>query len=559
MPAAKHLRFDVHAVEALAGGKTFARGEAYFRDGLVTILGMEPGRLVARIMGTKDYRTVLIGQGTRIGGECSCPAFERDGFCKHMVAAALAGNAAAASGETGGGVLARIRDHLATRDTAYLAGIIMEIAERDSALLRKLEIAAAAAGADDGALEAQLRAAILDATHTYDFVDYEEAPGWAAGVQGVLELLGEIATGPRAALAVALAEEAIDRIEQALEHIDDSDGHCWVLLERAQEIHLDACRAARPDPVTLACALFQRETESGYDVFTGAAASYEDILGEDGLAEYRRLAQDAWDRLPVQVGPQRNTAAYRLGERTLASILDFFAERDGDVDTRIALRSKDLSSPARYLELAKFCQEQGRRADALRHAEDGLWLFEDRPTDEPLLLFTAGLLKDAGRAADAEAHLWRAFGKTPSLNLCEHLRTLGGEQAIHRIIALLRDRLARKAASHWHFPADLLVRILIKETMFDTAWSVVSEHGASEDVKQALASGTEKTHPRQALAVYEERVEELARRGGDTNYAEAATLIARMGGLRGAAEQTAYVADLKERHGRKRNFMKLLG
>ena len=29
--------------------------------------------------------------------------------------------------------------------------------------------------------------------------------------------------------------------------------------------------------------------------------------------------------------------------------------------------------------------------------------------------------------------------------------------------------------------------------------------------------------------------------------------------LRGAAEQTAYVATLKERFGRRRNFMKLLG
>jgi hypothetical protein len=32
-----------------------------------------------------------------------------------------------------------------------------------------------------------------------------------------------------------------------------------------------------------------------------------------------------------------------------------------------------------------------------------------------------------------------------------------------------------------------------------------------------------------------------------------------MGTLRGPAEQTAYVAALKLRHGRKRNFMRLLG
>ncbi|WP_158259922.1 hypothetical protein [Phyllobacterium phragmitis] len=37
-----------------------------------------------------------------------------------------------------------------------------------------------------------------------------------------------------------------------------------------------------------------------------------------------------------------------------------------------------------------------------------------------------------------------------------------------------------------------------------------------------------------------------------------AAQIARMGALRGTAEQAAYLANIKERHGWKRNFMKLL-
>ena len=62
-----------------------------------------------------------------------------------------------------------------------------------------------------------------------------------------------------------------------------------------------------------------------------------------------------------------------------------------------------------------------------------------------------------------------------------------------------------------------------------------------------------------AIAVYKERVEELARTGGNPAYEEAAELVARMDPLQGAQEQAAYVAALKQRHGRKRNFMKLLG
>lgn len=42
-------------------------------------------------------------------------------------------------------------------------------------------------------------------------------------------------------------------------------------------------------------------------------------------------------------------------------------------------------------------------------------------------------------------------------------------------------------------------------------------------------------------------------------YAEAAALVSRMAALRSAADQATYVAALKARFGRKRNFMKLLG
>ena len=46
--------------------------------------------------------------------------------------------------------------------------------------------------------------------------------------------------------------------------------------------------------------------------------------------------------------------------------------------------------------------------------------------------------------------------------------------------------------------------------------------------------------------------------GIDPSYAKAAGLVARMAELHGPAEQAAYVADLKARFGRKRDFMKLL-
>ena len=552
------LRFDIDALRELAGEKVFARGEAYYRGDQVQILAIEPVRVLAQVAGTEDYRTELTGRGKKFGGACSCPAFEDWGFCKHMVATALAANAAGDDAEAEStGTLSRMRDHLKKRGVDALVEMIMDFAERDPALFRKLDMAAAAVHADDKTLETRLRRSIDGATRTRGFIDYREAAGWAAEVDAVLDSVADLASGQRAVLALELAERLIDRIERAVGNMDDSDGHCGALLGRARDIHLAAAHAARPEPVPFARDLFAREMEDEYDTFRGAAALYADVLGEEGLAEYRRLAGEAWSKLQPRRGhrKQPDSAAdyYRL-----ANVLDFFAERAGDVDARIALRAKDLSSPWQYLQLAEFCRAQGREDEALRHAEEGLWLFEDDRPDERLVFFTVDLLSKTGRKADAEAHLWRAFEKAPSLVLNKRLRALAGETARDRALKFLEARLGKEQRTRWHSPGDLLISILMHEKMYDAAWPVVTRHGASAGMKQTLAKASEATHPREVLEVYAERVDQLAQTGGDPAYAEAAALIARMATLRDDADQVAYVTALKARFGRKRNFMKAL-
>ncbi|MGO9174497.1 MAG: SWIM zinc finger family protein [Rhodomicrobium sp.] len=549
--------FRVDALRELAGGKVFARGEDYFSDGLVQILAIEPRRVLALVAGTEDYTVVLTGHGEAIDGECSCPAFADWGFCKHMVATALAANAAGGDAEAeGAGALLRIRDYLEAKGADALAGMIVEMAERDPALFRKLDMAAAATHADDKTLEARLRKAIDGATRTVGYVGYREAAGWAAEVDAALDAVAGLAPA-RAGLAMKLAERAIERIEEAVEGIDDSDGHCGALLHRARDIHLDAARAARPEPMQLARNLFAREMEDEYDTFHGAAALYAEVLGEQGLAEYRRLATEAWDSLPPRVGETGLEHSGNYGR--LTDILDFFAERDGDTDARIALRAKDLSSPWCYFGLAQFCLSQAREEEALRWAEEGLWIFEDGRLDERLLFLAVELLSKAGRKADAEAHLWRAFEKAPGLELCKRLGKLGGKAARERAVKFLEGRLTNEQRTRWYCPADLLVRVLMEEKRFDAAWAAVRQHGASIGVRETLAMASEKAHPREALEVYAERVGQLADSGGNPAYEEAAQLVARMATLRSKAEQAAYVAELKTRFGRKRNFMKLLG
>jgi tetratricopeptide (TPR) repeat protein len=549
------FRFDINALEALAGSRVFARGQAYSRDGRVQIMTIDQTSIRARVTGSQDYRVELTGQGTNVGGTCTCPAVEHQLFCKHMVATALAVNEAGASAEDSTG-LARIREYLETRPAGELVGIILHRAENDPALLRRLEFATLSLDADSKRLNSALRKAIDAATRTRGFIDYGEAGGWATGVAEALDQLAGIAETRHAALALGLAEHAVERIEKAIEDIDDSDGHCCDLMARAQAIHLAAARSARPDPVSLAHDLFTRETEGEYDTFYGAVVLYADVLGEEGLAEYRRLAAAAWEQLPPRTS--RDRAAVVGDYSVLATILDFFAERDGDVEARIALRAKDLLSPWQYVQLAEFCLAMGREAEALRRAEEGLWIFEDDRPDERLVLFAVDLLVKSGRSDAAHAHLSRTFEKAPSFTLYTRLRLVGGAAARKRAIEFLEAKAVRERRTSWHYPADLLIEILTSEEEFDEAWLAARRHGASAGLIGKLARASEATHPDEALEAYAQRVDQLAELGGNRAYADAAGLIERMARLRAAPEQAAYIAELKLRFARKRNFMKLL-
>ena len=243
---------------------------------------------------------------------------------------------------------------------------------------------------------------------------------------------------------------------------------------------------------------------------------------------------------------------------TLMGILDGFAARDGDLATRIALRRKDLSAPHDYRRLAEFCEEHGLSDEALAAAEEGLWVFADEP-DERLLGFAVPRLLKAGRTAEAEACVWRAFEKRPSFELFLQLRSLGGAPARDRALAWLEARLAAAKPDRWSNPADLLVRVLIEERLFDRAWAVVRAHGASRDVRERLARRQRgDASGRGSRRLCRAACMRSSRRAAAPAYAEAAELVARMAGLQGADEQAAFVAELKTRFGRRRNFVKLL-
>jgi uncharacterized Zn finger protein len=570
--AAGSHRFDVAALRNLAGERAFERGIDYHEDGHVEIVTFDRTRVLARVVGSEVYRCELIGTGKKFSGTCSCPAFSDWGFCKHLVATALTANSLGSEAlEQTSNRFAKIREYLRARGIEGLVEMVVGLAERDPALLKELELSAVAAVADDKTLLGQFKKAIAEATRTHRDVEYRKMRDWVQGIDRVLDRLAGLIENGRAALVLQLLDHFFARMDDALGDIDDSDGGGGNLYAKACEIHLAACRQAKPDPVALARALFAREVDSEWEFFHGASEAYEEILGDAGLAEYRRLASEAWQKIrPLQAnGPRAEEDQFHT-RHALGSILESFAEREGDVDGIIAIRAKHLSTAYDYLGIAQLLLDHTREPEALKWTEEGLWRFEDNP-DERLVFFASDLYRRIGREEDADKLLWRMFERRPSIDLYERLKAAAGTDRLSayavrdRALGWLRAQVAKptgRSGMPWSSPTALLVRVAMMEGLLADAWTVVDEHGCHEALLDELSEASEHSHPARALKTYADRVERMVRLGGQTNYEHAYNIIGRMRGLREVQgetmQHTAYLADLKSRHKAKRNFMKLL-
>ena len=359
--------------------------------------------------------------------------------------------------------------------------------------------------------------------------------------------------------------------------IDDSDGEMGGVLERLQGIHLAACEAARPEPVALARTLFDWELHDEWDVFAGAVERYRDVLGEVGLAAYRRLAEAAWERVPA-AGPGKRTgsdAHFRI-----TKIMESLARTSGDVDELIAVMSRDLAYPYDHLEIAQVCREAGRHDEALGWAERGIADFPGR-ADERVREFLIEEYVRRRRTDDAIAQAWAAFTEGPSLGRYQALRTLvpdaGGAGAVawsawrdraveHVRLTVLGARKPRPqgARSSWQFGPDgsVAVQIHVAEGDVEAAWGAAQELDCSRSLWLDLARRRAAEHPADSIAVYQREIEAAIGVAGGKGYAAAVELVGRVAAIMERQgefdELCTYLLELRARHGRKRNLIKLL-
>lgn len=236
----------------LAGERYFERGEGCHSGGHVRGLVEHEGTIVAKVLGTHEYRVRLRAEDGRLDYSCDCPLGMDGEFCKHCVAVGLVwleGEAGHELSEAGAEPVTMddVQTYLEGQDKDVLVGIVMEQALEDERLRERLLLRAVRMGGGTSNTAA-FRRAIDSAVGPPDhYWDYGSPWDYAQGLENVVESISEVLKEGFAAEAIELSEYALAEVEKkAMDY--DVDGTIGGILEDLEEIHHAACMEAQPDP-----------------------------------------------------------------------------------------------------------------------------------------------------------------------------------------------------------------------------------------------------------------------------------------------------------------------
>jgi len=569
--------FSAEGLRKLGDLRTLVRAAAYFQDGRVELGPVGADAVQATVRGTMPYRVELRATGGRPAWWCDCPVGAEGRFCKHAAAVAMAVNHPV--GEDGPLLLrlgapkpaaaddAGLRDYLASLEKDRLVDLLLEQAAADFRLRDRLAARAAAAagtGVDEGAWRKRITAAFRAPG---GFVPYREAADWAAGVADLIDGMVDLLDAGHAEAVMRLAERAHQRADRAVGSVDDSDGCLNDISFRLAGLHLRACRECRPDPVQLARRLVDLELTTELNGFHRAAADYAEVLGSEGLDEYRRVVEARRQALPPHTG-EWSSERFALRQTRIGLAL-----AAGDADELIAVKSDDLKSPSDYQEIAEALQRAGRVEEAIDWARRGLEAFARRHWQTgPLLDLCAALLRGRGEEEKAVRLYWQAFAAAPSLGAYRQLLAEAGDAAAHfkqRVLTWLRTRVTGAPATTTPQKAQALavaatplVEILLYEGEATEAWDTASACGCEGRLWLPLARAREATHPLDAIGVYESEAFaqiDTKKNDGYRNAVKHLAAIRRLADAAGDPQVFARIlARVRTEHRPKRNLMALL-
>lgn len=529
------LPFSEDTLRLHAGDVLFHRGLHYAEQGRVALVSAGSRSAVAMVMGTQEYTVRLSVATGRLTGSRICPFADDQPICKHIVAAALlwledSEPSAAEPAAEPVPQVPDLREFLLAQDREWLADQLLAVTQDDPTLHAQLLIAAGA-DPEDSVDEDAVRSQLLSSLDTGGLVSYYEAHDFFTGIEEVLDGVEELLELGASQAAARLALLALDGFEELLSGVDDSDGGLSIVSARAEEIHLHATQASPGDARELAQDLARRALTSDLDVFRDAAEQYRDLLGPEGLEQFRDAVEERWRSLSDDDRAHRYQVAAQRRR---------IAEAIGGTDGLIALLRAELDTDSDAAALIDVLLDAQRIDDAVLEARALLERFGDSARFRAV---AAEAFARAGRHDEAAELSWTNFAEQPFLRTFQSLKLRSGPTFAHwreQALTILQEQ----AGEHGTWPS--FVDVLLWDEDMPRAWETAAEHGARDSAWLTLARWRASGDGAEAARVLYDLARASIAGGQRSAYAEAAQLLTEAQGYVGGADAKALTAQIRD-------------
>jgi len=567
---------DDAELSRLAGAGAFARGRAYWREQRVSLGEQSADALAGEARGSHVYSLWLKREGLHWTWDCSCPAAEDGSLCKHLVAAVLTARdgdepvqaitpvalrmqqlqsaearleqllamaealprpaAAPARGRratTGRGVPDDLGAFLRAQPAEHLAAWLLDLAEKDSAIDKRLRLHQA------GAQPEALKAALGKLLDPGGFLDYRASMRYAGRLDDVLAALqARLAEDP--AHARELCEYALGRLFKIYERSDDSAGAIGQRMHEIAALHARACAAASPG-AGWAGVFHTLQLKDGWGLLS--IADYWDALGAEGQAAYGKRVLAEFERLPAS--KEGGDSHYDVRRRTEA-----YARAHRDFDLLQRVLRWDLSHAHGHQCVLESLREFGREREALDWAEAAIRKF---PRDPALRTALAECLHAAGLNDEALEQHWQAFRLRPGSVTWDALKRAAGDAWPHwRARAL--DGLAKAEGA----APGLRIQLLQHDGDLAAAVVLARSHEVFPGVLVDLAREVQRGDPGSAGELMLRAVELQLPRADAARYSAVVGLLKQAVNLLPATQWQPFVADLRAKYAKRPKLMQLL-
>jgi uncharacterized Zn finger protein len=535
----------------LADKSAFERGVKYARQGRVALESRTETGITASVRGTESYSVRLAKRGSEYEWSCSCPAAAGRSFCKHLVAAAVAarsgaepGGAAESANESSDSGL---HGFLRSQSTERLSDLLMELAESDPAVERRLLLMKAERD------PAALKKALGSVLKTGAFLDYRASNQFARRLDPAIASLKSAATAAPAH-ALELYEYAITRLLKLYERSDDSGG---AIGDRIREVAADyrSCmERERSDSAERGKRFLKLERLDQWRFFDLRA--FWPLLGEAGRHAFASAVESEFAALPQRT--ESRVPGERWGDEfSIADRMERLAEVRGEVDLLIRVIARDLSSGYSYARIVEICRKAGRRREAMQWAERG---HKHHPTWRGLRPLLAEEYQHAGLHDDALAVLWEDFCNEAQPESWKRLKEAAANRWLsYRERALTHVEKKERQVADGRHDVSTRVMLLLSDGDSSTACELAEAHAVGISTLEHLARAVARERPRSAAGFLKRVVEAALPNLQARNYQYAVNQIRDVVALDPGSEADAWVTELKARYKARRKLMELLG